>query len=264
LVLMSLDRLRRTLEKGEAWPAQQSANLGRETAESFSAIPDLPIAPTPPGLSPITRERKEPERRPVERIEPVAAPLLRDADSKPELRNSELPKSEPPPLAAELPPDFAPASEPETPKPAVQVRQFPRAASAFAEAAAKAQADASPRIDELWPRVAVDLDAPKRDVDAPKRNDETAPATKSDDWLDRALGKLDSTPAPAPGHSETAEEAPPLAPDTAQDPQPEIIGRYEAEGTVYLMFADGTIEAQSEQGLLRFNSMAELKAFLQA
>src|SRR5271154_3914280 len=82
LVLMSLDRLRATLEKGQARPAQQSAKPGREAAEPFSAIPDLPIAPTnvPSALSPITRERKEPVRRPVERIEPVAAPLLRDAD----------------------------------------------------------------------------------------------------------------------------------------------------------------------------------------
>jgi hypothetical protein len=39
------------------------------------------------------------------------------------------------------------------------------------------------------------------------------------------------------------------------------IGRYEADGTTYVMYSDGSIEAQSEQGAYRFASMAELKAF---
>ena len=35
------------------------------------------------------------------------------------------------------------------------------------------------------------------------------------------------------------------------------------DGTTYVMFSDGSIEAQSEQGVYRFGSMAELKAFFE-
>ena len=42
-----------------------------------------------------------------------------------------------------------------------------------------------------------------------------------------------------------------------------MIGRYESDGTSYVMYADGAIEAQSEAGVYRFASMAELKAFIE-
>ncbi len=42
-----------------------------------------------------------------------------------------------------------------------------------------------------------------------------------------------------------------------------VIGRYESEGTSYVMYADGSIEAQSEAGIYRFASMAELKSFIE-
>jgi hypothetical protein len=43
-----------------------------------------------------------------------------------------------------------------------------------------------------------------------------------------------------------------------------IVGRYESEGTSYVMYADGSIEARSERGVFHFQSMAELKAFMEA
>ena len=45
--------------------------------------------------------------------------------------------------------------------------------------------------------------------------------------------------------------------------EPAVIGRYEADGTAYTMFADGSIEAQSDAGIYRFASMADLKAFIE-
>jgi hypothetical protein len=47
-------------------------------------------------------------------------------------------------------------------------------------------------------------------------------------------------------------------------PEPSVIGRYEAEGTAYLMFSDGSIEAQSEAGVFHFASMAELKTYIES
>ena len=58
---------------------------------------------------------------------------------------------------------------------------------------------------------------------------------------------------------------PPLPATAAETPASEaaVIGRYEADGTSYIMYADGSIEAQSEGGIYRFRSMAELKAFIE-
>ena len=55
-----------------------------------------------------------------------------------------------------------------------------------------------------------------------------------------------------------AEPAPPVA-----SSDPAVIGRYESDGTAYTMYADGSIEAQSDAGIYRFASMADLKAFIE-
>jgi hypothetical protein len=57
---------------------------------------------------------------------------------------------------------------------------------------------------------------------------------------------------------EAPRQASPLPPSTSA-----VIGRYEADGTSYVMYADGSIEAQSEAGIYRFNSMSELKEFIE-
>ena len=62
---------------------------------------------------------------------------------------------------------------------------------------------------------------------------------------------------PAVEDERALEEVPPTAPTSP------VIGRYDAEGTSYVMYADGSIEAQSEAGVYRFASMAELKAFIE-
>ncbi len=46
--------------------------------------------------------------------------------------------------------------------------------------------------------------------------------------------------------------------------EPKAIGRYEAAGILYVMFSDGSIEAQSPQGTRRYKSMADLKASFQS
>jgi hypothetical protein len=63
------------------------------------------------------------------------------------------------------------------------------------------------------------------------------------DWLERGLAD-----APAPSAS-------PSAP-------PRIVGRYQASGVDYVMFSDGSIEADNGGARRRFGSMEELKAFI--
>lgn len=112
------------------------------------------------------------------------------------------------------------------------------------------------------------------------------------DWLDRAFSDLDREhghearrdPAPAvvaqaepsalePETTPAIEtaatmpashpQAAPIEEHAAVAAESAVIGRYEADGTSYVMFADGSIEAQSDAGIYRFSSMAELKAFIE-
>ena len=67
-------------------------------------------------------------------------------------------------------------------------------------------------------------------------------------------------------HAEHSAEPIAEAPATAPEAPPanlSVIGRYDSEGTSYVMYSDGSIEAQSEAGIYRFGSMAELKAFIE-
>lgn len=72
---------------------------------------------------------------------------------------------------------------------------------------------------------------------------------------------------PAPEH-EAAVPAPEPAPEPPHEavapPAREVVGRYESGGNVYVMFADGSIEAETPQGRFSFASLDELKAFVEA
>jgi hypothetical protein len=112
---------------------------------------------------------------------------------------------------------------------------------------------------------------------------ETIPRT-GDDWFDRALAGLDevetspersaqsdSSPAAdgraaesaASGHQEHSpapEEVLRAAPPAAE---PAVIGRYTSGNTTYVMFADGSIEAETPTGVLHFASLADLKIYVE-
>ena len=56
----------------------------------------------------------------------------------------------------------------------------------------------------------------------------------------------------------------PAAPEVVTEalPEPHIAGRYEANGTHYVLYSDGSIEADTGAGVYRFASITELKAFI--
>jgi hypothetical protein len=247
-ILGSLDRLRAAVETREVHLAQR-ALPAHEPAEPS----DVPVAPA-------TSSIRENALRQY-REEPVFGPDIVEIAEW----NSEPPAAPAPPLASPAPS--------RAPEPAAKIPPLPRASSAFVSAAAKARIEplGEPSINDLWRRVGVNLDAAKFDkpADEPeptnRQAQEAGPETKGADWLDQALARFDAAIAP---ESAETEEAPPLAPRSSPEqpagPQPEVIGRYEAEGTAYVMYSDGSIDAQSDEGILRFKSMAELKAFFQS
>lgn len=46
------------------------------------------------------------------------------------------------------------------------------------------------------------------------------------------------------------------------EPSPTLVGRYSAGGANYMIFSDGSIEAETESGAFRFASMSDFKAYL--
>jgi hypothetical protein len=112
-------------------------------------------------------------------------------------------------------------------------------------------------------------------IDAMNGEDQrTLPDTAPDAW------KADAKPSPEANEPASLAPAPPLeseAPPEADQREPSppsvpsaaeaglaVVGRYESEGTSYLMYADGSIEARTQHVVLHFKSMAELKAFMEA
>ncbi|WFT78823.1 MULTISPECIES: hypothetical protein [unclassified Methylobacterium] len=131
----------------------------------------------------------------------------------------------------------------------------PAAASAIAAAlggagVAGAAALAAPAPAAAPDAAAADAAAPElrltRAEPDPAEEPEPAPAETPPD-----------SPAPAPS-AEAAETAPePAAPE-----EPAIVGTYASGGNTYVMYADGTIDAQTPGGKYRFTSLDELKVFI--
>ncbi len=46
------------------------------------------------------------------------------------------------------------------------------------------------------------------------------------------------------------------------EPSPTLVGRYSAGGANYMIFSDGSIEAETENGAFKFASMSDFKAYL--
>ena len=117
---------------------------------------------------------------------------------------------------------------------------------------------------------------------------EKTPEPFSDDWLERALAGDEPREPPPPRfippsmrrvaledarQDEEEQIAPPVAPpveeQVASAPEPieptesAEIGRYKAGDVSYIMYADGSIAAETANGTFRFSSLIELKDFIE-
>ena len=124
--------------------------------------------------------------------------------------------------------------------------------------------ESGPRV--TWPAETASIDAifgedhliePDPALDARKEGAKPSPEAIEPASLDPAPPFVaEALPAADP-----REPSPPAVP-AAGEAGLAIVGRYESEGTSYVMYADGSIEARSERGVFHFQSMAELKAFM--
>lgn len=182
--------------------------------------------PAPPPAEPAPIVSPEPPLPAHELIEPPLPPV--------ELSTlAEHPFAPPPPLPIE--PAFAPP--PVEPAPAVEPEPAPPAPDDLAQLAAEAAQPPEPRAEEVdW-------------------LDETARA------LDRELGRASLNPAPS--QAETPEPPPPSPPPSTPSKAPAVIGRYTSGDTNYVMYDDGSIDAHTPDGVMRFASLTELRRFVE-
>lgn len=92
----------------------------------------------------------------------------------------------------------------------------------------------------------------------PEHEVEKHDAPAADDWFDEAERSLERTAASHP--SAVASEEP-VAPEPARAPA--VTGRYSSGDTNYTMYDDGSIEAQTPDGTMRFASLLELRRFVE-
>ncbi|MDB5651903.1 MAG: hypothetical protein JWL62_3423, partial [Hyphomicrobiales bacterium] len=105
-------------------------------------------------------------------------------------------------------------------------------------------------------------------------------AVPEGDWLERALSGIDEDPVPpafvpksvshfaAKAEQRTpivqpSPEAPVAALPAGSEPEVTIIGRHRTQGGAYVMYSDGSIDAETDAGNFRFDSLAELKRFIE-
>jgi hypothetical protein len=118
-----------------------------------------------------------------------------------------------------------------------------------------------------------DLAAPER---SPGRDD-ARPAAPADEAAEREslAAPPEAGPEERPDEAAAAEPAdtvPPDEPAAAAEPEPElaaapgraVIGTYTSGSNRYVMFGDGSIEAETPDGTFRFASLDELKEFIAA
>jgi hypothetical protein len=71
------------------------------------------------------------------------------------------------------------------------------------------------------------------------------------------LDTTDLTPLPAP-------EPPPAPEPVTLADKPDVVGTYKSGGNTYVMYANGSIEAETPRGRFTFGSLDELKDFVRA
>jgi len=140
-------------------------------------------------------------------------------------------------------------------------------------ALAREEGQKSPALEWLRSRpptsLLIDPAAPAEEPQAPAEEPVNEPAPAIGDGAahdaheasaHEASANEASAEAPSGEHQGAQEEAQ-AEPAPAE---PSVIGRYSSGGNEYTLYSDGAIDAQTEQGLFRFESMQELRAYIEA
>ncbi len=159
-------------------------------------------------------------------------------------------------------------------KPQPEPEAAPEPLSEAAAEAPSQSASAAPTVMEPEEKPAPEADAALKPVS------EQAPAAKADEepsaepaTAGEPEGAVLSShvepehaAADASGEPEEKGPEPDAAPvhEEAPAPAPSIVGRYSSGGSDFTLYSDGSIDAQTDQGIFHFASMVELRAYIEA
>ncbi|HET6378458.1 MAG TPA: hypothetical protein VFG05_09170 [Methylocella sp.] len=170
-----------------------------------------------------------------------------------------------------------PLPAPEEERPQDEAEAGPAPGKPAAGACEETEAEEEPRL--AWPAETVALEAILRDEFRLETGAATLESVEQAEEAGRVEEPLPETPSgaaekagdeplseePAGGEAALPPDFPPaIEPQVISDERLAIVGRYESEGTSYVMYADGSIEARTQHAVFHFKSMAELKAFMES
>ncbi len=159
---------------------------------------------------------------------------------------------------------FAPVPEPQQPEPQQPELPMPQPEPAPpAEIAHPAEQDlfAGPAA-HAEPEPAEPL-VLRPSLDVPPPEPEPAPPPPAEP--PEPVAAEPAAPEPPPEPAPVEPPAPEPIPEPAAEPEPprrEVVGKYASGGNTYVMFDDGSIEAETPRGRFTFASLDELKAFI--
>ncbi len=266
LILHSLSRLRALLKEASAFAPARAPDAADAAPAAPVVVAAMGAAERPPGApeaSPAGQASIEDIRRVVAYKDKSAGEARRAGDAAPERERRE---EVPPAMVAPVP--AAPPRR-RTPPP-----QLPRAVGLkdlsplhFGAEQADDQSTiftpGRPASEIALPPSASSAKAPPAKAPPAKAPSDAAPeaGVRPDPEL---VARFEASPdAAAAGARPAFAKRPEISPGRGEDKYT-VIGRYESEGTTYVMFADGSIDAHSERGAFHFDSMADLKAFMDA
>ena len=103
--------------------------------------------------------------------------------------------------------------------------------------------------------------APAAEIPGPSASRPEATSAPSVGQEEQAVLKAADV-IPEPGPPEPPRGFAPGGPKPSEPPAPTVIGTYNSGGNAYVMFSDGSIEADTPGGHYRFKSLDELKDFI--
>ena len=230
-------------------------------------------AGAPPQEAPPTEPAPQPEHVPsaesvLERLEEALLEPQREAAAEPTMFEAQIEEAQPQETQPQEPhPEEAQAGQPKAQEEGEAAKEDSALSPGYAwleRALARDEGRKSPALDWLRSRppteLLIDPAAPHQEAPSEASVHEAPPAAEPVQEV-ASESEASATPAPAE-ESAAAQEEPAQAPEPA--PEPGVLGRYSSGGSDYTLYSDGSIDAQTEQGLFRFASMAELRAYIEA
>lgn len=253
------------LAKIESRLSQLRSGFGEDALPGASKTsPDLSLATLSGGVAAGATSAEADEDRRAEDAQQPTLPLFEDDDKREpaedEVKAAEWPEE---PRVYEPVVPFPPRTSPSTtlsPEPSREEDEPDMKVPDFLLAERRRDADEEPRVidgSDIYHR---DLDVPELEPREHEKSDERQePAVEA--VADREP-EPDHEPAGATDLGREEESEDEAASDASHPPV--VVGTYNSGDNRYVMFSDGSIEAQTPSGVFRFKSLDELKEFIAA